>query len=320
MKGPYAVLFNVTNYCNLNCDYCFLTPLSKFYEKKEKMDIDTAKRVTNEFIGSPDAANKPEIVFFGFEPLLNWSLIVEYVLWAKKEMKGNIGNISIYTNGTLLNNEKIEFLIKHSIEIKISIDSYYYENKKHRNTTKEQYNQLWKRTQKIININPNLIKISKVITKENLKNLEKSFKFINEIKPRGIILLADAREKFTIKDKATILKGIIALKSKNRSLEINLLPEFLGCCSNGSTTNIMVFPNGDLFDLCATCEQIYLKKKRIFEKTRKEEYTTFLGNINSKYSFSAKKSKKNICKCVDCPTISKRLGFLSRKYRKKFYK
>ena len=68
--------------------------------------------------------NKKEFAlsFYGGEPLLNFENIKRIVDFSKKLFNGWKLTFSITTNGTLINNEIIDFLISNDFQILISID------------------------------------------------------------------------------------------------------------------------------------------------------------------------------------------------------
>jgi len=115
------VLF-VTNQCNLTCSYCY--ERASGLHNMENLDMETLKETIVYFIKNFDYQNRINICFFGGEPLLNFSLIKESI--TVLEEIGNQHDIrfnySLTTNGTLLNDEIINFIIRHNINIGISID------------------------------------------------------------------------------------------------------------------------------------------------------------------------------------------------------
>ncbi len=317
MKGAYAILLNVTNYCNLNCKYCFLKPTESLYDEKEDMTLKTAKKATLLFLRDPSTATTPEIVLYGFEPLLNWVMLTKYIKWANKNIRKQIKNISIYTNGTLLDSEKIEFLIQNRIKLKISVDAFFEENYRNRKINKKTYEQIMNSIS-TISERSNLLEISMVITKETLKSLKRNLSLTVSKNPQNIILLRNTREHFSYFEKLKILKEVQRIRERNKKLNFVFLPEFMGCCLNSKTTHVLVYPNGDVFDICIVSEVVQLGKK--LKSVKKENLITYLGNIHSNYSFSVdKRNKKKVCKAVKCPTIHKAFGLLSKRYRDSLY-
>lgn len=117
----YTLSLEIINACNLNCKYCYLGE-----KKNKKMMEDIAKSAMDIAIHeSKKQSDKTLIVYFiGGEPLLAFDLLkfcVGYIL-EKCDNNGLIALFSTTTNGTLLDQEKVNFLIKHNFDLKISID------------------------------------------------------------------------------------------------------------------------------------------------------------------------------------------------------
>jgi hypothetical protein len=94
------------------CDYCY----EKIPRIDEFMSVDQLISILDKL----DKNTQQDIVFFGGEPLLNWPIIVEACEY-RKRLNSNF-EYSIGTNGALLNKEKIEFLIKNNIRLRLSYD------------------------------------------------------------------------------------------------------------------------------------------------------------------------------------------------------
>lgn len=87
------------------------------------MTYETAKTAAEFLIKNAEETNvTPSINFFGGEPMLMWdSIIVPLTTWIRDEYKKPF-SLGITTNGTLLTEERIEFLKKNGINLLFSID------------------------------------------------------------------------------------------------------------------------------------------------------------------------------------------------------
>ena len=125
------VVFEVTESCNLKCEYC---ALSDFYENGKgragkKMSLDTAittlKYIFNLWSEESNGV-LPErfyISFYGGEPLLNIPLIEEIVNFTESN-GGKVGRkivFSMTTNGVLLD-KYIDYLVQHEFSLMVSLD------------------------------------------------------------------------------------------------------------------------------------------------------------------------------------------------------
>lgn len=121
------IVFEVTESCNLKCDYC---AYGKYYENNSerlnnKINIKTALNVLEYIINSPlrkKELSRLHIGFYGGEPLMNFEFINTVVNYVNehKELK-HIVNFGMTTNGTLLN-KYIDFLSISDFNIMISLD------------------------------------------------------------------------------------------------------------------------------------------------------------------------------------------------------
>lgn len=108
-----TLLVVLSEKCNLNCSYCGVDKWSK-KAIDPYLYLEEFRKMRERF---PDETIK--IDFFGGEPLLQMDLI-KIILDGVK----NDGNIKLFmpTNGLLLDEEKINFLIENNIEISLSFD------------------------------------------------------------------------------------------------------------------------------------------------------------------------------------------------------
>lgn len=115
------ICISINNRCNLACKYCH------FHEKKEciqedKMDV---FKILDNVIQSIEN-NDIKLFKIGFvgngEPLLDYELLKEYILYISKYLKS--GRIAAYTisNGLLLNREMLLFFKDYNINVGFSID------------------------------------------------------------------------------------------------------------------------------------------------------------------------------------------------------
>lgn len=123
--------------CNLACKYCFLG--NNDCEKRsnfllENMSVETAEKAIKFFIrqiresGLDMEENKPVLIFYGGEPLVNFN-VLEYVAKRINELRSEercIRNIemSMVTNGLLLDEVRINRLRELGVAIAISIDGF----------------------------------------------------------------------------------------------------------------------------------------------------------------------------------------------------
>lgn len=110
---PLNVIIEPGNYCNLNCITCANNKLTR---AKGHMNILLYKKIINE-IAVENPYTRVWLDFYG-EPLIQQYKIYYMIDYAKKK---GLKNISINTNGTLMNEEMAEMLLDSGIDF-ISID------------------------------------------------------------------------------------------------------------------------------------------------------------------------------------------------------
>ncbi|GMQ63906.1 radical SAM/SPASM domain-containing protein [Vallitalea maricola] len=124
-KPTYNLTLITTYDCNMMCPYCFEenTTSSLAY-----MDITVGKkvieRIENKIVN--DKIEKLNIAFTGGEPLLNFDIIENFLLLLTKllvKYDKIIYNISLITNGTLLNDYIVNQLKKYNLKgVQVTVD------------------------------------------------------------------------------------------------------------------------------------------------------------------------------------------------------
>lgn len=119
IKGVTLMLIQA---CNLACEYCFGAE-GEYADRgkmQDKVSIDAIKYL----VDNSGETSEINVTFFGGEPLLCFELIRKVVEYCKlQEQKYNKKfSYNMTTNGTLLNDEINEFIIKNKISTMISID------------------------------------------------------------------------------------------------------------------------------------------------------------------------------------------------------
>lgn len=118
---PRALCLNISGACNMRCRYCFTHENTHFHDNV-LMSQDTAKLAVDFLFNT--AYPSFEIDFFGGEPLLNWDVVKNAVIYAKQKFnsKNKTLKLSLTTNGLMLDDEIIEFLNKHNVSLTLSLD------------------------------------------------------------------------------------------------------------------------------------------------------------------------------------------------------
>lgn len=114
----------VTEGCNFGCGYCFLKDMvCNDHAIESMMTFEIAKKAIDLFKKTIEASGvieEPMIIFYGGEPLLNWEVIHQALIYAREQ----IPNISftLNTNGSLITHEIAMVLKEMQVGVALSID------------------------------------------------------------------------------------------------------------------------------------------------------------------------------------------------------
>jgi uncharacterized protein len=122
-----TLVMNVTNQCNLSCQYCYEFGADKVATPEGKpkfMDWDTAQQSVDFLLAQCGSRQNAHITFFGGETLMNFPLLKRVVEYAREAFaaRGKTIDFSLTTNATLLTPRIIEFLAENAIGVTVSID------------------------------------------------------------------------------------------------------------------------------------------------------------------------------------------------------
>ncbi len=124
-----TLVVNVTNQCNLSCEYCYEYGEDKIVDTENGsqpkfMSEETARAAVDFALRESGANRAAHITFFGGETLMNFPVLTKAVAYARARGRelGKDVDFSLTTNATLLRPEVIDFLADERIGVTISID------------------------------------------------------------------------------------------------------------------------------------------------------------------------------------------------------
>ena len=118
-----ALCLHVAHTCNLNCSYCFASQ-GKYHGERALMSFETGKRALDFLVENSGSRTNLEVDFFGGEPLMNWEVVKQLVLYARsieKERNKNF-RFTLTTNGMLIDDDVIEFANRQMSNVVLSLD------------------------------------------------------------------------------------------------------------------------------------------------------------------------------------------------------
>ena len=122
-----TLVLNLTNQCNLSCQYCYEFGADKVATPEGKpkfMDLETAKASVDFLLQQSGGRRTVHITFFGGETLMNFPLLKQVVTYANEQAaaQGRTIDFSLTTNATLLTPSIIQFLSDNRIGVTVSMD------------------------------------------------------------------------------------------------------------------------------------------------------------------------------------------------------
>ncbi len=118
--SPSAVYFNPTERCNLNCSYCYLPESMRkdgIHMPVEHV-LSALEILKQYFCAHLPGGFRPQIVFHGAEPTLNWDAMLPAF-----ERYGEDFRFGIQTNGTVLTDAQYDVLMELGVAVGLSLDS-----------------------------------------------------------------------------------------------------------------------------------------------------------------------------------------------------
>lgn len=131
LRSPSSQLVLIlTEACNMRCKYCIYSdyyPGIKSYSNKE-MSISTALKAVDKYILFHKEKQRmgilvePSITFYGGEPFLKFDVIRAVINYC--EQKNFKAKFFATTNGTIMSNEIIDYIIEKDIHVAFSLDGH----------------------------------------------------------------------------------------------------------------------------------------------------------------------------------------------------
>ncbi|MBU4000563.1 radical SAM protein [Patescibacteria group bacterium] len=165
-NGISTILLNVTRNCNFECAYCLV---GKKKNNGKEMSIEVGERALDR-VSEIDKVDR-YVIFHGSEPMMNFKLIKYLVKYSDKK-KYHI-RFAIQSNGSLFNEEKVDFLVDKGVYIGISLDG----KEEHQDKNRPYANGLSSYKDVVKNIHmvskkQNGVGVITVVTQDNVNDLE----------------------------------------------------------------------------------------------------------------------------------------------------
>jgi len=126
-QSPYRrspspkLCLRVAEDCTLGCEYCFNRTNMLNAKKVKYMSREVGERAVRLFF-SHFKQESADVIFFGGEPLMNFSLIKYLTSYIKKNIKDRKVTFHTLTNGTIMNEDILQWFLDNDLPVKITID------------------------------------------------------------------------------------------------------------------------------------------------------------------------------------------------------
>lgn len=118
-----ALCLHIAHDCNLACRYCFAEE-GEYHGRRALMSFEVGKKALDFLVANSGNRVNLEVDFFGGEPLMNWDVVKELVLYGRgieKEHNKRF-RFTMTTNGVLLDDEKLAFINQEMGNLVLSLD------------------------------------------------------------------------------------------------------------------------------------------------------------------------------------------------------
>lgn len=178
----------LTNECNLRCQYCFLENNPNYKKERKSMSTQVALMAIDKFGNYLDEQGIKDglVLFYGGEPLINYDVLQKVVDYSKKFH--NPIEFSLVTNGTLINQERADYLKENNVNIGISVDGIkeiHDSNRPFRVGGVGSYDAA-ENARELLQKNGNKYGLSITVSKEFIHYQDKILEWINEKKEKGV--------------------------------------------------------------------------------------------------------------------------------------
>ena len=131
-RGIRHLELMVTHACNLGCRYCYGSDGPENWKgapylygaRTGGMSLETAQKGVDFLFEAAGVQKEVSLIFFGGEPLLETGLMEKLLPYVREREKGldKKVNLSLSTNGLLLSEKTVRFLVRNRIGCQVSID------------------------------------------------------------------------------------------------------------------------------------------------------------------------------------------------------
>jgi MoaA/NifB/PqqE/SkfB family radical SAM enzyme len=238
----------------MSCARCF-GHLEGFHDQ-QMMNLKIAQAATQLYFEQRalDCKN-PYIMLFGGEPLTNLDLLYQFIPWVQQEYEIYPFRLCLFTNGLALTEELLIFFQRHKVLLFVSLDGSYDIQRKSRDITTAEYDHIVSMIRKTAEADRDSIVPYCVINHGDSDRVFETISYIAALKVDKIAVSKNMEELWGDSDRLALIDMLKQLRRK-LGIMILLYPEMVSDCITCNPKSMMVYPNGEIKDLCYTCSSI----------------------------------------------------------------
>lgn len=317
-----VMVLHVSDFCNLKCKYCFIEGGQTEGYIREKMSLSTAIAAVDKFVKilqqHKSKTYRPSIVFYGGEPLTNWSVIKETLKYIDTvEHREDIKfDKVIITNGTLMTENIAEVIKSYGVLVSVSIDGIKHVNDANRIDyfNNGSYDRVVNSIHilKAAGVNP---AVSCVMAKEGIDYYEQTIDFFaNELEIKGLgfnhvsiipgLTYYDSEYEESFADAILNVQELIQSKypdvyERRMGHKVNMFidKKLIKSDCTGCGEQISISPKGEI----GICQGYMGTRKTFCHTVFENDYNPEQDDIFIEWS---NRSPLNIEKCLSCPALA----------------
>ena len=305
--------------CNLRCTYCSVEKAENEISKPV-MSPEVAGHAIDWFIKHfKTDETTPKLIFYGGEPLIGRDAFVHAVTIWRKYLEGEntSSDITLITNGVLLDEALIDFIDYSNVNLSLSIDGpkEIHDQSRIFPGGEGSFEKSWEAFNKCQDkgLKPS---ISCTLSEHSLKNMESLLKWLSEVvRPEGLgfnvircrsdLELDDAYYNEcsnAIYNAFKVLREIPIYEDRAlRKVNSFFQPSFHSTDCAGLGNQLTIDPNGNI-GIChiATCNNNLLTGKNIYSSNDTKSINNLIGYLKQWASYAPLLDDK----CQDCPALA----------------
>jgi MoaA/NifB/PqqE/SkfB family radical SAM enzyme len=268
---------NISMRCNQECRRCYhhreLSPTLD-------MSLETALAATDLYLRcrNPRADNS-FVMLFGGEPLCNWPVCEAYITHLHERARLLPFQVMLFTNGLDLRAERSAFCHEHDVHLVISLNGPYRTHRRHRPLSRALFDCLVSNIAAALEAAAPHVTAYCVASEDELAELGENLRFICGLGFHRIALSKDFSQQWQPASRERLTEILTDVHADTGAL-FDSFPEAISECATCQPTNLAVYPDGELYDLCHLCATVLRQDRKTADDRRALFHFGTLGRVD----------------------------------------